>query len=365
MALYESVNGVARRIIKMYKGVLSDVPLYETQIVDVTITSANLPTYFTESYGGTYFFDGYSTFSSNNKGVDNSTAKTTWTAKDDMEISFNYDYSTENRYDKFYLTVADTVIENGVSGVSGTKSFSGTLLKGQSIIFEYTKDGSKSENDDKCSFWNVRIKVRQTVETGVTKATVAREITKAYGSENGVARMYFCNGIKWRKFDCVEGEEWTGGGKAGYSETITIPIGGKETFSSDYTFIDGNVYHLGTTYTLTAYTSTTKSDVESVALGNYYLHGGSTLAYAKRISAVNSVEITKSGMLQYLDVNVSYSAVTQWTKKSTYSKGDTYQGAIYTNEGELPESGTLIEGSANDNYCIIKVGSTHYYYERA
>jgi hypothetical protein len=50
--------------------------------------------------------------------------------------------------------------------------------------------------------------------------------------------------------------------------------------------------------------------------------------------------------------------------KTTYSKGGTGYGAVYADKDELPDDGQLIEGSANDSYCVIKVDGTIYYYEK-
>lgn len=47
-----------------------------------------------------------------------------------------------------------------------------------------------------------------------------------------------------------------------------------------------------------------------------------------------------------------------------YTKGSTDYGTVVAKRGELPESGTLIEGSATGEYCIIDVNGTKYYYTR-
>jgi hypothetical protein len=48
----------------------------------------------------------------------------------------------------------------------------------------------------------------------------------------------------------------------------------------------------------------------------------------------------------------------------TYSKGSTSYGSIASSSGKLPEDGTLIEGSADGDYCIINVNGNYYYYEK-
>ena len=127
----------------------------------VDITASNISDYFTVTNGSSYYFKGEgNVFTTNNAGVNSSTATTTLTAKQNIsEISFNYSYSSEPRYDKFTLKVAGSTIENAVSGATTTKSYNGSLTSGQTIEFKYVKDGSVNKNDDKCTFSNMVIKL--------------------------------------------------------------------------------------------------------------------------------------------------------------------------------------------------------------
>ena len=127
----------------------------------VDITASNISDYFTVTNGSSYYFKGEgNVFTTNNAGVNSSTATTTLTAKQDIsEISFNYSYSSEPNYDKFTLKVAGSTIENAVSGATTTKSYNGSLTSGQTIEFTYAKDGSVNKNDDKCTFSNMVIKL--------------------------------------------------------------------------------------------------------------------------------------------------------------------------------------------------------------
>ena len=135
-------------------------PIVEGPIV-VDITASNISDYFTVTNGSSYYFKGEgNVFTTNNAGVNSSTATTTLTAKQDIsEISFNYSYSSEPNYDKFTLKVAGSTIENAVSGATTTKSYNGSLTSGQTIEFKYVKDGSVNKNDDKCTFSNMVIKL--------------------------------------------------------------------------------------------------------------------------------------------------------------------------------------------------------------
>ena len=130
-------------------------------VVDVNITASNISEYFTVTNGSPYYFNGQgNVFTTNNAGVGGSTASTILTAKQDIsEISFDYSYSSEPRYDKFTLKVAGSTIENAVSGATTAKSYKGSLSSGQTIEFKYVKDSSVNGNDDKCTFSNMVIKL--------------------------------------------------------------------------------------------------------------------------------------------------------------------------------------------------------------
>ena len=123
-------------------------------IKTIPIDTSNIDRYFTVSNYSYYFVGSGNVFTTNNIGVDSSTARTTLTALYDMTISFDYSYASESGYDKFSLAVGNTSVASGVSGV-GTNQYSGTITKGTVITFTYTKDGSASANGDKCTFSNM------------------------------------------------------------------------------------------------------------------------------------------------------------------------------------------------------------------
>lgn len=123
----------------------------------VTITADNISQYFTVTNSSYYFAGNGSTFTSNNAGKSSSTAQTTLTALTDMTIDFTYSYSSEANYDNFYLTVGETTVETAVSGSTTTKTYSGILAKGQTIVFKYMKDSSVNKNNDCCTFSNMTV----------------------------------------------------------------------------------------------------------------------------------------------------------------------------------------------------------------
>lgn len=110
----------------------------------ILITADNIEDYFTVTNGNYYFAGSGNVFTSNNSGVDSSTASTILTAKQNyFTIIFDYSYSSEANYDKFTLKVNDTIVENGVSGATTNKSYSGSsLTTGKTVEFTYAKDGS-------------------------------------------------------------------------------------------------------------------------------------------------------------------------------------------------------------------------------
>lgn len=125
-----------------------------------TVTADTITKYFTVSNGSYYFAGSGTTFTSNNGGVNNSTATTTLTALQNMSISFDYSYSSERNYDKLTLIVAGTTVANGLSGATTRKSYKGTLQKGQQIVFKYAKDSSSHQNDDQCTFSNLQVNLQ-------------------------------------------------------------------------------------------------------------------------------------------------------------------------------------------------------------
>ena len=194
----EKNEEVAHKVKKLYVGILSDVPIYSVTDITDTITYSNINDFFEVTSDPLYYFTSNAVlntiFKSNNSGAANTTAKTTLKALYDMTLSFDYSYSSEANYDKFTLAIAGTVVENGVSGSTTNKSWSGTLTAGQEISFTYSKDGSQNKNDDQCTFSNMVVSCTKRIQTGTEQREVARRIKKAYIGIGGVARPCFSNG---------------------------------------------------------------------------------------------------------------------------------------------------------------------------
>lgn len=141
----------------MRKGEVHMAPSTVKEVI-VSITATNIADYFTVANGTYYFAGSGSVFTSNNGGKASSTASTVLTAKQDISVlAFRYSYSSERTYDKFTLKVGGATVENAVSGATTNKSYNGSLTKGQTIEFTYSKDSSQNGNDDKCTFSDMHI----------------------------------------------------------------------------------------------------------------------------------------------------------------------------------------------------------------
>ena len=187
---------------KAYIGVLTDIPIYTEETKTISITANNIADYFTIVNGSYYFVGSGDTFTSNNGGVNSSTATTTLTAKMNMDaISFNYSYSSEANYDKFTLVVAGTTVANAVSGATTSKSYSGSLSAGDTISFTYAKDSSTHSNNDKCTFSGMRITATVKTQTGTETKSVARKVKKGYIGVEELTTI----AVAWADVDSLQG----------------------------------------------------------------------------------------------------------------------------------------------------------------
>lgn len=182
---------------------------------------------------------------------------------------------------------------------------------------------------------------------------VAKNILKAYDNVNGVARQYFTGGIPWRKWSCnysaasdpwyVEGES-SGVYQVGY--TATSNWGGSTWYGyEDYEF-SGDEGFIGIG----------GGTVPIEDMPNYYM------VDTTRVTIVTNMERVDSDTYE---VTWEVIAVCQgYYYPASYDKGSTDYGIVYAPEGDLPEEGTLVKGSTADNYCVVEVDGTYYYYEK-
>ena len=121
------------------------------------IDGYNISDYFDVINSPEYRFEyNDNVFASNNSGKHGTTAQTVLVAKKDFPIYFDYSYSSGDN-DLFTLKVGETTVETQAYGNTTTKSYSGILFKGQSILFKYEKSAAISSYEDKCMFYNMKI----------------------------------------------------------------------------------------------------------------------------------------------------------------------------------------------------------------
>ena len=271
---YVGVNGVARKIKTTYIGIETQIPIYSESSQNVSITAGNISSYF-EVTNGTYYFAGSgATFTSNNKGIGNSSAMTTLKAKQDMSaLTFNYSYSSETGYDKFTLKVGETTVENGASGATTSKSYSGSLKKGQTIEFLYTKDSSVDTNSDQCTFSNITITAKVQTQTGTEKKSVARKIKKAYVGISGVARLFFGGGGELKYYGTTNGLSFSRHSLSGAS------VGNYALFAGGYDMSYGvrstvDAYNSSLVRTTPTELSIMVSGLSGASVGDYALFAG-------------------------------------------------------------------------------------------
>ena len=129
-------------------------------LLNQPISGTDMEGYFTITNNKDYWFiyNG-SEFRANNADIESSTATTILTANYDFDIQFNYSYNTEEKYDKFTLSINSNMVLNGVSG-KNSGVYKGSISKGDKITFNYSKDGSKNVGDEYVLISNIQINLK-------------------------------------------------------------------------------------------------------------------------------------------------------------------------------------------------------------
>ncbi len=135
------------------------------------------------TYGANVMKLALSTWISNNRGLHSTTATSTWTAKQDFSLSFRYTVSSESAsYDYLNITAAGTQILANTGGTATTNTLTTTLKTGQTIIFNYRKDGSNNTNEDCAKISEVKVTPTGGSATTVTTANFDTYFTATNGA---------------------------------------------------------------------------------------------------------------------------------------------------------------------------------------
>lgn len=183
---------------------------------------------------------------------------------------------------------------------------------------------------------------------------VHRKAKKAFLTKNGVHRLVFSSGSFWNKYNCAESTKEVGYtevdsiGEAFVGETYAVTFY-RVPYSSDYYFDENNGFMgVGGGYVASA------DGVDSI---------GGYMVFEEEVCEITSVQLLSSVPFT-VELTLTRVALCAPVTEDILVKGDTHYGSFEVEEGELPESGKLIEGSATDSYCILDVGGTYYYYVR-
>ena len=202
---------------------------------------------------------------------------------------------------------------------------------------------------------------------------VARKVTGGYVGVDGVARECFSSSVTWKKYSCNLSGTWVrqvyssmmDGSERylapGYGAYLTIGYYTGYTFSESKGFKgSGNPTENGPATSA----SVTLEECQRYLTGLYTVFSSDTSSYKWQLGEITRIEHKASGTgmyIYYIPDDAEYAYLTD----ISYSKGSTSYGEIEALDGELPETGTLVDGSLTDSYCVLKKSSTtYYYYER-
>ena len=200
---FGDASGVARRMKKLYFGVETEVPVYETTsvTVDETLTTANYDSFFDVETGTTSttkwtFISGLETgikLKSGSASYDN--ADITLTAKKRIYgvTITNAATSSYGSYCSLGIYLNDALVANSSKWAAGTEDFwSGNLEAGDSIRFRCNMSLSSAMSYYLIvSSAAVGTTYTESVQTGTETKGLARRLLRAYYSAEGVAQTWW------------------------------------------------------------------------------------------------------------------------------------------------------------------------------
>jgi hypothetical protein len=193
---------------------------------------------------------------------------------------------------------------------------------------------------------------------------VSRKVIDGYIGIDNVARKCFPSDVSWGKYACDYYPEYY------EREEINEPypmgnhsfsVGSPMNLITSYSF-HGSIGYLVRTTTVTIPTPPTLENLNNAFSGKFYYDGWSN----PNVQEIYRYDTVTSFYL-YGDDNGYFACTGTLVERCTrfpaqYFKRDEFYGVIIAESGELPEEGTLVEGSFDEGYCVLQVGSTYYYY---
>lgn len=293
--IYVGVNGVAKKVKKMYLGVDTQVPIMSETTQQLTLNDTNLKEFFdvsaetgTNKWTPLNITGGGVSFSPGNYGVNSTTATCTLTAKENLtNIVIGYSYVTEKSYDKVTITRNGSTLLNAASG-SNTGTFDATTLaKGQTIKLTYTKDSSQSASGEKVNIDITCDPIQKTVQTitGYEMQEIARKIKKGYIGVGGVARPFFGSG------ELTYIGSYADAYSVGRVLVAVASVGDSALFAGGMTRLSA-VTSISKDFIVSTETSLTygRQEIMSASVGNYALFAGGTYRFSGTADPYSTVD---------------------------------------------------------------------------
>ena len=162
-----------------------------------------------------------------------------------------------------------------------------------------------------------------------------RKIKKLFRTVNGIFQLIYSSGVIWEKYNCVHE-------------------------SGDY-YLDSDNSLIGTTNLM-------KTNIGDEVYGGYEFSpsegfvGIDPVIVESEDNAIGRYIVEPYEVYLIIDMWNTETADMCGKYEDSYSQGSTSYGTIEVDDGELPESGTLIEGSYADGYCVLEIRGTYFYY---
>ena len=183
---------------------------------------------------------------------------------------------------------------------------------------------------------------------------VHRKVKKAFITQGGAHRLVFSSGTVWEKWSCKVEEDTstiytkTAEGVGGIaSDSLSVD----SIIYQDYSFWvyggfegKGSMYHAGDN----------EGKITDRIVGYY-------IVYETEVYKIISVDSENGDVTcEIVDACEEETVIAE----TTYSKGSITYGTLEAEEGELPEDGVLVDGSATDDHCVLEINGNYYYYVR-